>query len=156
VSTLGRAIGGGRDYPRDRDSWLARHLADLDPARRRILLERYGTRAVEAARVLAESDDDRPIAHGILSTGELRHLVERERVVHLGDVVFRRTGLAFAGRADRAAIEEIASGLAPLLGWDDRRRGAEIEDCVARLCRSGGRTRAEFADVDSSRTGAPA
>lgn len=146
VTTLGRAIGGGRGFPRDREAWLARHLGDVDPARGRTLLERYGTRAIEAARVLAESDD-RPIAHGILSTGELRYLVERERVVHLADVVFRRTGLAFTGRADRAALEEIGREIAALLGWDDLRLDAEIEDVVARLCRSGGRTPGEFTAV---------
>jgi glycerol-3-phosphate dehydrogenase len=137
VSTLGRAIGGGRDYPRDREAWMSRHLAAVDPARRRMLLERYGTRAVEVARVLAESPEDRPIAHGILSTAELRHLVEREHVVHVADVVFRRTGLAFTGRADRQALDEIAQELATLLGWDGRRLDAEIHDCLERLGRSG-------------------
>jgi glycerol-3-phosphate dehydrogenase len=89
------------------------------------------------ARVLAESPDDRPIAHGILSTGEVRHLVEREHVVHLADVVFRRTGLAFTGRADERALEEIASELARHLDWDDRRRDTEVRDCLERLHRSG-------------------
>lgn len=146
VSTLGRSIGGGQGFPRDRERWMARYLADVDVSRRRTLLERYGTRAVEVAETLAGAED-RPLAGGILSTGELRYLAAHERVVHLADLVFRRTGLAFTGRADRAALEEIGGELAAVLGWDDLRLDAEIEDCVARLCRSSGRTPGEFAGV---------
>ena len=110
------------------------------------LLERYGTRSVEVAAAIAQADD-RPLAGGILSTGELRYLAAHERIVHLADLVFRRTGLAFTGRVDRAALEELGGELAAILGWDDLRLDAEIEDCVARLCRSGGRTPEEFAAV---------
>lgn len=53
-------------------------------------------------------------------------MVREEHVVHLADVILRRTALAFTGRSDRAVLEEVAEALAPALGWDDERRDAEI------------------------------
>jgi glycerol-3-phosphate dehydrogenase len=47
--------------------------------------------------------------------------------VHLADVVLRRTAIAFTGQARTEVLEEIASALAPLLGWDDARRAAELD-----------------------------
>lgn len=132
TSTLGRAIGGGRDFPRDPVAWAARHLPALDVERRAVLFERYGTRAADVAAHLAAGDDV-DLLGGAFSTREIGMLARVERVVHLADLVFRRTDLAFAGRADRPAVEAIGAALAAELGWNDSRRDREIEDCLALL-----------------------
>lgn len=140
VSTAGRTIGGGRDFPRratDRAAWLRLHLEAAGHDRAEMLFERYGTRAADVWAHLQDEDgrtqDDRLLEHTPLSTGELDWMVAREHVVHLADVVLRRTSIAFTGDAHPAALEEIADALAPLLGWDDERRDAEVHETLQRL-----------------------
>lgn len=128
VSTLGRAIGGGRDFPRTEKAkriWIQENLPGAG-ARAEHLLARYGTRA---ARVweFVEQGPDAPLAGGDLSTRELEWMVEREMVTRLEDVILRRTSIAFIGKADAEVLDEIADALAPLLGWDRARHDAELE-----------------------------
>jgi len=128
VSTAGRAIGGGRDFPRDdaaRAAWIARNLPGAGERAER-LLARYGTRAAEVWEHV-EQGADAPLAHGQLSTRELEWMVKNEMVVRLADVVQRRTSLAFTGDVDTAVLDELARALAPLLGWDAAQVDAEIE-----------------------------
>lgn len=128
VSTLGRAIGGGRDFPRTEKAkriWIQEHLPGAGDRAER-LLARYGTRAAEVwAHV--EQGDDAPLADGDLSTRELEWMVANEKVARLEDVVLRRTSIAFTGNADADVLHEIADALAPLLGWDRSRQDAELE-----------------------------
>lgn len=139
VDTFGLPIGGGRGYPADparRSRWIERNLPGVHRQRADVLFQRYGTRALDVAAVIKDAVD-RPLAGGLVSTGELAYLVGTERVVHLADVVFRRTDIAFAGRCDRTDIEELGAALAPLLGWNDFQLGGEIEDCIRSLIAHG-------------------
>ncbi|MBP2435452.1 glycerol-3-phosphate dehydrogenase/oxidase [Microbacterium amylolyticum] len=144
VKTKGRAIGGGRDYPlsdRSREVWLRSRVPGAGD-RGDILLQRYGTRA-ERVWDLIEDDHDEPVGTNALSTRELLWMVEREHVVHLTDVLFRRTSIAFTGDATRAELEAISTALAPLLGWDDERRAEEVRRTATTLREEHG------VDVDS-------
>ncbi|MDN3310566.1 glycerol-3-phosphate dehydrogenase/oxidase [Microbacterium oryzae] len=128
VSTAGRPIGGGRDFPRgdaDRRAWIAAHLVGAGD-RAEQLLTRYGTRAADVWAFIADGDDA-PLVGGDVSTRELAWMVREEHVVHLADVVLRRTSIAFTGAADADVLDELARALAPLLGWDEDKREAEIE-----------------------------
>jgi glycerol-3-phosphate dehydrogenase len=58
--------------------------------------------------------------------GEIAHLVRAEQVVHLDDLLLRRTSLAFVGGLTRGLVEEVADIAAAELGWDAARRDAEI------------------------------
>ena len=61
------------------------------------LLERYGTRA-EAYLGEIEGEQETPLAHHAgYSRTEIAWLVRTERVVHLADLVLRRTSIAFTG-----------------------------------------------------------
>ena len=129
VSTAGMAIGGGRGFPvtvRARQMWQEANLPGADAQRADQLLTRYGTRAAEVWKRVQADADDRPLADGALSTGELAWMVENELVAHLADVVLRRTSIAFVGDADAPVLVELADALAPLLGWDEARRDAEL------------------------------
>lgn len=129
VSTAGMPIGGGRGFPvtvRARQMWQEANLPGADAQRADQLLTRYGTRAAEVWKRVQADADDRPLADGALSTGELAWMVENELVAHLADVVLRRTSIAFVGDADAAVLIELADALAPLLGWDEARRDAEL------------------------------
>ncbi|WP_345750480.1 glycerol-3-phosphate dehydrogenase/oxidase [Microbacterium rhizophilus] len=139
VRTAGRTIGGGRDYPRtvaDRDAWMRLHLPGVELKRAIGLMQRYGTRAADVWTHIVDMEgggEEQLFAHSPLSARELSWMVEREHVVHLSDVVLRRTAVAFTGGATAEALDEIATALAPLLGWDDARRRDEIASTRALL-----------------------
>lgn len=135
VSTARRAIGGGNDFPATPEAaeeWKKEHLATVLEGRRAQLLERYGTRAAQVAAYLADGED-REIVGGRLSTRELAWMVEREHVVHLTDVVLRRTDIAFTGAATPDVLEEIADALAEAAGWSAETRDAELAACIQEL-----------------------
>ena len=128
VSTAGRAIGGGRDFPRTekaRRIWIQENLPGAGTRADR-LLARYGTRAAQVWEYV-EQGADAPLAGGGLSTRELEWMVHNEMVTRLEDVVLRRTSIAFVGAADADMLDEIADALAPLLGWDRSRHDAELD-----------------------------
>ena len=128
TSTTDRPIGGGRGFPTsdsERDAWKRAHLSGAG-RRADALLARYGTRAADVWAFIEEGEDA-PLAGGALSTRELAWMVEREAVVHLNDVILRRTSIAFTGDATPQVIDELASALGELLGWDADRRHSEAE-----------------------------
>ncbi len=99
-STKGLAIGGGAGYPTTDDArrvWLASHGDEVGRERADQLLERYGTRA-EAYLGEIEGEQETALAHhaGYTRT-EIAWLLRNERVVHLADLVLRRTSIAFTG-----------------------------------------------------------
>ena len=136
-STRGVAIGGGRGYPvteRARRQWIATHAVDVPSARVAALLDRYGTVAAALVDAIAADPDDAPLEHAPgYSSGELRHLAATEDVVHLEDLLLRRTSMAFIGEATPEAVAEVADAVAPVLGWDDRRSAREVARALERV-----------------------
>ncbi|WP_106816988.1 glycerol-3-phosphate dehydrogenase/oxidase [Microbacterium timonense] len=136
-STKGLPIGGGRGFPtteRARQQWIAAHAGPLPTARAAALLDRYGTVAADVIRAIAADPADAPLEHAPgYSSGEMRYLAEAEAVVHLDDLLLRRTSLAFTGAATRDAALEVAVAVAPVLGWDDARVQREVERGLARV-----------------------
>jgi glycerol-3-phosphate dehydrogenase len=127
-STAGLMIGGAEGYPRTqraRATWVESHRGHLDAARTDQLLERYGTRA--AALIEALPEDDRPLRTlPDYSTGEISHLTRTEYVVHLIDVLLRRTSVAFVGAVTLPVLQELAEVVGDTLGWDADRRAEEV------------------------------
>ena len=136
-STRGVPIGGGRGFPtteRARQQWIAAHAADLPADRVAVLLDRYGTVASAVIDAIADDPDDAPLMHAPgYSTGELRHLAATEDVVHLDDVLQRRTSLAFIGLASRECAEEVAAAIGQVLGWDAAVCRAEVVRALTRV-----------------------
>src|SRR6478609_1322563 len=136
-STKGVAIGGGRGYPTTdaaRQEWVAAHASGLSPERVATLLDRYGTIAEDVIAAIEADTADAPLrALGSYSTGELRHLARTEDVVHLEDMLMRRTSLAFTGAATEAVAAEIAAAIAPVLGWSAARVDNETARGLARV-----------------------
>ncbi|WP_347978384.1 glycerol-3-phosphate dehydrogenase/oxidase [Microbacterium sp. ProA8] len=129
-STRGMPIGGGRGYPtteRARQQWIAAHAVDLPAARVATLLDRYGTVAEAVVDAVAADPDDASLRFlPDYSSGELRHLAATEDVVHLADILLRRTSIAFIGAATEEALAEVADAIAPVLGWDADRAAIEV------------------------------
>ena len=63
---------------------------------------------------------------GHIFSGELRYLAGAEDVVHLADLLLRRTSIAFRGEATPEVVAEIAEAVAPVLGWDKQDIAAEV------------------------------
>jgi glycerol-3-phosphate dehydrogenase len=133
-STKGVAIGGGKGFPtteRARQQWIAGHAQGLPVARAATLLDRYGTVADAVIAAIAADPTDVELEHVPgYSSAELRHLASTEDVVHLSDLLMRRTSIAFVGAASEAAAREIAATVAPVLGWDAARVAAEAEQGI--------------------------
>ncbi|MDQ4501119.1 glycerol-3-phosphate dehydrogenase/oxidase [Sinomonas sp. ASV322] len=133
-------IGGGAGFPTDpmgREDWLKAQIGPgVDAARAEVLLERYGTRAAEVIAFLRDGEDSLLKSTHELSDRELAYLAQREQIGHAVDVLIRRTSLAFRGLVTRELVWEVASTLAPHLGWDGRRVAAEADHALRTLAAS--------------------
>jgi glycerol-3-phosphate dehydrogenase len=128
VSTQGLPIGGGAGFPatpEQRRRWIAArtnaHSAELVEA----MLERYGTRADAILAALPAEPTPVPDAAGYFRE-ELAFIAENEQVVHLIDVLLRRTHLAFVGGMTERTLQEVAEAVAEPLGWDSARVDEEV------------------------------
>lgn len=138
ATTLGVAIGGGRDFPADaagqerfaRDI-AGRHGARLADAVR--LVGRYGTTA-DTILASAAADGFLPLASAPLYfRAEIRWIVANERVTRLSDVILRRTLIAFENGANAGSVREIAELVRDGLGWSRERMEAEMAETLAVL-----------------------
>ncbi len=130
-------IGGGRDFPTPEQMQatvadiMQRHDLPEDMARH--LLERYGRNERVFASVAAGNARQPMASLEGYQVGEIHYLCEHELVVHLEDLVYRRTTIALEGLATDDVIEELATLAAPILGWDSATRNRELDHCKARL-----------------------
>jgi glycerol-3-phosphate dehydrogenase len=141
VSTARMPIGGGIGFPATDAAhavWIASHADEVGPERAEALLARYGTRAhavIEASVGLVNvgpidaAQVDQPLVHApSYRRAEIEHIARTEHVVHLTDVVLRRTDLAFSGGVTRALLGELGQIVGEALGWDAERQDVEIRD----------------------------
>ncbi len=131
-------IGGGKGYPQteaDTLSWLeAMHLkTHLSQERLTALLDRYGSRAEEVAACLAEAPDSPLEHHPGYSQREVAFIAARERVVHLDDLILRRTLMGLLGQLSHELLEELVGIVAPVVGWPQQQAEEEIERTVKLL-----------------------
>ncbi|MBM4031111.1 MAG: glycerol-3-phosphate dehydrogenase/oxidase [Planctomycetes bacterium] len=130
-STRDLAIGGGRSFPpgeRGRELWLSRLSEEWGVSRERlaVLLARYGTNCVfyvpkDGARA------DTPLKSlPDYTVAEIERIAAAEHVVHLADLIFRRSTIALRGLATPAALAELAGVIGRVLAWDERRREEEV------------------------------
>jgi glycerol-3-phosphate dehydrogenase len=61
------------------------------------------------------------------SRGEINFLVENEDVVHLDDLIYRRTMIGKMGELTEAGLMELAEVSADALGWDKSKKLNEID-----------------------------
>ena len=107
----------------------------MDRSQLRYLVESYGARHEEVLELIRADDSlAEPIVPGRPEClAQVTFAVESEWAVTLADVVFRRTGLATLGDPGDAALERVAQVMGARLGWDARRRQAEIAACREKL-----------------------
>jgi glycerol-3-phosphate dehydrogenase len=120
-------IGGGKGYPRMPEG------TGLPQERLARLLERYGTGADRVAAYL-EAGPDAPLAcHAGYSRREIEFMALYERVVHLDDLILRRTLMGLLGEVNGPLLEELAGIVAPVLGWSQQEAAAEVERTIQLL-----------------------
>lgn len=131
VSTWNFPIGGSLDYPGNQAqqdlllrSWVQE--SGLDQSLLEGLFSWYGTKT---SRILADySDHLKPLETlPELTLGELFWILQEEDVLHLDDLILRRTVLAKLGRISPESLEEIAEICASALDWPPVKKTAEIE-----------------------------
>ena len=136
TSTVGLAIGGGKDFPTTpeaRTRWVDANSHGIDHNTVERLLERYGTRATEVIGFLVDKAAVPLTSDPEFTTAEIAYFAVHEQAVHLIDVVIRRTNIAFVGGVTVELLDELADLLAVPLGWSADARQAEVADTVERL-----------------------
>ena len=129
ASTTSLAIGGGAGFPTTeptRNAWIHSHAVGVTRSRVAELLTRYGTRATQFIAAITAGEDSALHTTSLYTTAELDHLARTESVVHLDDVLLRRTDLAFTGAVTSEMIAEIADVVGESLGWSSEQRAAEV------------------------------
>jgi len=132
VSTRELAIGGGRGFPADaaaRKRWLdeATRSTGAQRSRAELLLDRYGSVAQAVlAHEMANPFEPIPDAPDYTSA-EIDWLVRTQDVVHLDDIVMRRTTLAVTGRLSRKGLEAVAEIASRACGWSPAQRDRECD-----------------------------
>ena len=135
-STLNLAIGGGRDYPDDVESWLSSTCSEFGISLKRAhhMLDHYGSKSHAVLKACDEFPDDSAITNNCpYSVGEITYLIKSERAVHLADIILRRTDLAITGQVSSEIISQVAAIAAKYLGWDDEKREQEIASLISEL-----------------------
>jgi glycerol-3-phosphate dehydrogenase len=105
----------------------------------RRLVQNYGSEYRRVVRLCCSSPClSEDLARGAdVSKAEVVHAVRDEMAQKLGDVVFRRTELASAGRPLDEAVRLCATIMGGELGWSSRRIQAEVAE-VSSACRIDG------------------
>lgn len=118
VQTAGRAIGGGRDFPRN--AAARTHLIQtlcgaggVDAMRAEVLLQRFGTRAGAYVATLAGKGEARLESLPDYACEEIRFIAKTELVGTVDDIIHRRTLIAKMGHDCPALRAEIAALIAP-------------------------------------------
>jgi len=134
--TLNMPIGGGSNFPTDSGEWISDTCAkfDITPERAQHLLDHYGANAHRVLTACDEKGPKKPLAPNCPYTiSEIAYLVRSERMVHLPDLVLRRTALAITGQVSAKLITDVADIAAKELGWKPARKKREIASLTAEL-----------------------
>lgn len=130
-------IGGGHDLPKTpeaRRDWLAAIAAETGVSMDRltVLLDRYGTTAEKIARHEGPEAATVPDAPDY-TEAEIDWIAHNEKVVHLSDILLRRTPLAISGALTPPLARAVARVAANALGWNAGRTRQELADLARGL-----------------------
>jgi glycerol-3-phosphate dehydrogenase len=125
-------IGGGRGYSTDSneqkrqiDGFAA--WTGLDKERLQILYSRYGSRTEAVATFMKRAADEPIKSLPEYTHREIMFLAQYEKVIHLDDLLLRRTMLAMLGRLTKVIVAELADVLGDSLGWSSEQKNTEAE-----------------------------
>jgi glycerol-3-phosphate dehydrogenase len=95
------------------------------------LMRRHGNRVDQ---IFLRIEEDSSLAKRIVETlpviyADVLFCAEHEMVVHLDDLLRRRVPLTIAAEVSREKLRELATMVAPCLGWNDSDIAREVEAC---------------------------
>jgi glycerol-3-phosphate dehydrogenase len=130
--TASLPIGGGRDYPHGKNeiqNWLDEFERSTGIERKQVevLFRRYGTRASQVAAFMKQGKDAPIATWPNFSRREILYMVQNEKILHLDDLLLRRTLLAYLGELSVPLIEELADAVGAGLGWNADEKKEEVE-----------------------------
>jgi glycerol-3-phosphate dehydrogenase len=137
-STADLPIGGGRGFTRD-EKERKRQLeaisawTGLSMERVNALYERYGTRVESMSEFIKRDSDEMLQFLPEYSRREIEFLARHEKVIHLDDLILRRTMTAMLGRLTRAAVDELSGILMNALNWTGEQRKTETARALSIL-----------------------
>ncbi|MBK8618375.1 MAG: glycerol-3-phosphate dehydrogenase/oxidase [Anaerolineales bacterium] len=125
-------IGGGRGFSTNADEQKRQidgfaAWTGLDKERLQVLYLRYGSRTEAVATFMNRAADEPLKSAPEFTRREIMFLAQYEKIIHLDDLVLRRTMLAMLGRLTRDRIFEFANILGESLGWGNEQKNAEVE-----------------------------
>ncbi|MBL7222604.1 MAG: glycerol-3-phosphate dehydrogenase/oxidase [Candidatus Brocadiae bacterium] len=131
-------IGGGRDYPHssgEKAAWVQRVAKEsgLTDERVRALFQRYGTSAGAYAASVGAAGETPLATLPDYAAEEVQRIAADEWLVHLTDLVCRRSLIAIRGCASDAVLAELADVVGDALGWDAARKEEETKQAQAEV-----------------------
>ena len=116
------------------------------------LVARYGSTAVEVLELIrADKTLGLALGGGPYLRAEVAYAVTHEGALHVTDVLARRVRLLIESADSGASVApEVAAIMAPLLGWNRRRRAAEVREYQAFAATNAAALRAPAAVGDAS------
>ncbi len=134
-STSDLAIGGGKNYPKhaEDEQLLLDNITletGFESSRVKNLFDRYGSRVLQVASFIHgeyAGNDYCLENHSGYSRGEIVFLTRCEYVVHLEDLILRRTLIAMLGEISLGLISELSHVVGDELGWSESTRKDEID-----------------------------
>jgi len=135
ICTESIPVGGGKDFPRtdlDRNHWIQGTVeaTGLDEERIEVLLGRYGTTARTVAEFCAAGKDELLTHHATYTAREIEFIIRNERVLHLDDLLLRRTAIALLGELSGGLLDELLAIFAGLHELSDDQTAAERKRTV--------------------------
>lgn len=79
---------------------------------------------------IGEDHDPRLKTGSQYSPSEIAGMVKQEKIIHLDDLLLRRTLLAYLGLLTRTLVEELAGSLGKALEWSPVQRSREVERAI--------------------------
>jgi glycerol-3-phosphate dehydrogenase len=124
-------IGGGHGFATDTgeqkrqiDGFAA--WTGLDKERLQVLYSRYGSRTEAISSFIKRAVDEPLKLLPDYTQREILFLAQYEKVIHLDDLLLRRTMLAMLGRLTKATVQELADILGNSLNWSVDQKNAEV------------------------------
>lgn len=140
IDTYNISIGGGENFPKnnaERNNWLNKMQSEsgLSISKLEKLLERYGTEAEAISSFMILERDQNLDFHPDYTLREIMYLIENEYVVHLDDLILRRTTIALKGELTYSLLKEIGGIIGKFNRWSKNTLEEEIDRTVELLSR---------------------
>jgi glycerol-3-phosphate dehydrogenase len=138
ISTADLKIGGSRGYPKNPDekaSYFKKLLESYAINEHRLdeLFKTYGTKTEDILNKVGEEASEMLMTIPEISAGEIKYILTTEDVIHLDDLILRRTMLGKLGKITPDSLREIAKICKDVLEWSEEEMQQEIDRFSALL-----------------------